>query len=201
MDLNKLDVYDINYYNDSSRAELRPMHNGFLHVLQGGKVDSAGTTVIGTYVDDSLVTAPSSHRVDAFFNDMQILELKYLGGFKIARRASRDGRIGYALNQKSTVAEMLTRFVLEDANWVRSPIGEEKSSLEDDGALPVISSDADGLPSIRNFQSLVGGLLWVTWCIRPDIAFAAHRATRQCHAPTLLHWRLAKRIAHYIIGT
>ncbi|OWZ24742.1 Yokozuna [Phytophthora megakarya] len=34
------------------------------------------------------------------------------------------------------------------------------------------------------FQSLVGSLLWLVRCARPDIAFAVHRVTRHAHAST-----------------
>ncbi|CAI5729482.1 unnamed protein product [Peronospora destructor] len=126
------------------------------------KVDSGGTTVIGTYVDDLLVTATSTGRVDAFFDDMQALELKDLGEAAkfLGMQVEPDGA-GYALNQESTIAEMLTRFRLENANAARSPIGDEEPSLEGAVALPVISSGKAGLPSIRDFQSLVGSLLWL----------------------------------------
>ena len=55
-----------------------------------------------------------------------------------------------------------------------------------------------GKTTIRSFQSIVGSLLWVARCTRPDIAFAVQRATRQTHVPHVRDWKLAKRIARYL---
>jgi hypothetical protein len=48
---------------------------------------------------------------------------------------------------------------------------------------------------------VVGALLWVARCTRPDIAFAVHRATRRTHQPTEGDWKLAKKILRYLAGT
>uniref|UniRef100_A0AAV1TTV9 Uncharacterized protein n=1 Tax=Peronospora matthiolae TaxID=2874970 RepID=A0AAV1TTV9_9STRA len=37
--------------------------------------------------------------------------------------------------------------------------------------------------------------------MRPDIALAVHKVTRQTHVPRALDWSLAKRIACYLKGT
>ena len=65
--------------------------------------------------------------------------------------------------------------------------------------LPVKSSG--NAPTIKSFHSLVGSLLWISRCTRPDISFAVHRATRRTHAPTLMDYKVAKRIARYLKGT
>uniref|UniRef100_A0AAV1T2Z2 Reverse transcriptase Ty1/copia-type domain-containing protein n=1 Tax=Peronospora matthiolae TaxID=2874970 RepID=A0AAV1T2Z2_9STRA len=56
-------------------------------------------------------------------------------------------------------------------------------------------------PTVRQFQSLVGSLLWVARCLRPDIVFAVHKFTRRAHAPRLAVWKLAKRITQYLKST
>ncbi|KAG2771133.1 hypothetical protein PC129_g7245 [Phytophthora cactorum] len=56
-------------------------------------------------------------------------------------------------------------------------------------------------PTITKFQSLVGRLLWVASCTRPDIAFAVHKPSRRTHCPTIADWKLAKRILRYLSGT
>ena len=56
----------------------------------------------------------------------------------------------------------------------------------------------EGQPSLKTFQSLVGSLLWIARCTRPDISFAVHRATRQTHKPTIRDYKAAKKIARYL---
>ncbi|KAI9921617.1 hypothetical protein PsorP6_002187 [Peronosclerospora sorghi] len=57
------------------------------------------------------------------------------------------------------------------------------------------------MKSVKNFQSLIGSLLWISRCSRPDIAYAVHRATRRTHAPTNFDWKTAKRILRFLKGT
>ena len=147
------------------------------------KVDNGGTTAIGTYVDDLLVTVTSTDRVNEFFAEMQVLELKDLwDAAKFLGMQVDPGGAGCMLHQASMIGDMITRFGLENAYAVRLLIGEEQPDLE--GEVPVTSGGGYGLPSIREFHSLVGSLLWVARCIRPDIGVAVHRATRKRHAPT-----------------
>lgn len=43
------------------------------------KEDIKGKTLVGIYVDDVLATGTSVQKVDEFFNDMKVVELKDLG--------------------------------------------------------------------------------------------------------------------------
>nr|CCA20622.1 Yokozuna putative [Albugo laibachii Nc14] len=134
-----------------------------------------GKTLVGIYGDDTLVTGTSARKVKKFFGDMKMVELKDPGVFKKF--------LGSA-----------------EAAPVRTPICREDS--EEEGALQPIGSKASPRgPTVQVFQSLVGSLLWIARCTRPDIAFAVHRATRRSHAPREGDWLLAKRIAKYLKGT
>lgn len=98
---------------------------------------------------------------------------------------------------------MLANFGLEKANPVRVPIGREVPATADlDKLLPHATKDTTSKePTVTRFQSLVGSLLWIARCARPDIMFAVHCATRRAHAPTMADWKLAKRISRYLSGT
>ncbi|KAE9028332.1 hypothetical protein PR002_g10426 [Phytophthora rubi] len=43
--------------------------------------------------------------------------------------------------------------------------------------------------------------MWVARCTRPDIAFAVHKTSRRTHDPTVVDWKLAKRVRGYLSGT
>ncbi|KAE9351299.1 hypothetical protein PF008_g5993 [Phytophthora fragariae] len=168
------------------------------------KTDEDGITVVGTYVDDLLVTATSNARVNAFFADMAVLELKDLGRVEmfLGMRIQYDDKRGYMVDQEHAIIEMLATHGLANANSVRLPIGtgESTSDLSDE-LLPVTAGVDPKIPTVKDFQSLVGSLLWIARGTRPDVMFAVHRATRRTHAPTLQDWKLAKRIARYLSGT
>ena len=55
-----------------------------------------------------------------------------------------------------------------------------------------------GVASVKAFQSLVGCLLWIARCIRPNICFAVHRANRQTHKPMIRDKKMAERVARYL---
>ncbi|KAE8991914.1 hypothetical protein PR002_g20704 [Phytophthora rubi] len=167
------------------------------------KRDAGGVTLVSVYVDDLLVTGTSNARVDAFFEDMAVLELKDLGvvskflgiGFEY------DKDKGWLLEQRQVILGMLDKFGLSEASAVRVPIGGEHENDVDGELLPNDGAGSPQRPTVQTFQSLVGSLLWVARCTRPDIAYAVHRVTRRTHEPRVSDWRLAKKIARYLKGT
>ena len=79
--------------------------------------------------------------------------------------------------------ELLVKQQLDKANSVKAPIGGEEASMEDEKTLlPLKGAGNPKHPTFKLFQSMVGGLLRIARCTRPDIAFAVHRATRRAHA-------------------
>ena len=76
---------------------------------------------------------------------------------------------------------MLESHGLKETNGVRAPISEEANEVENDPVLLTTVPKQRGKPTIRDFQSLVGSLLWISRCSRPDISFAVHKATRRTH--------------------
>ncbi|POM68328.1 Integrase catalytic core protein [Phytophthora palmivora] len=70
------------------------------------------------------------------------------------------------------------------------------------GNIPNAYVKADKEEDLRTYiKSLVGSLLWIARCTKPDIAFAVHKATRRTHAPTVADWKLVKRVLRYLAGT
>lgn len=55
--------------------------------------------------------------------------------------------------------------------------------------------------TVKKFQSLVGSLMWITRRTRQDVAFAVHKVSPRTHKPTVVDWKLAKRIARYLADT
>ncbi|KAE8985246.1 hypothetical protein PR001_g22945 [Phytophthora rubi] len=122
---------------------------GFCQCYTGGclyyKRDAGGVTLVGVYVDDLLVTGTSNARVDAFFEDMAVLELKDLGvvskflgiGFEY------DKDKGWLLEQRQVILGMLDKFGLSEASAVRVPIGGEHENDVDGELLP---NDGAGSP-------------------------------------------------------
>uniref|UniRef100_A0AAV1VDP0 Reverse transcriptase Ty1/copia-type domain-containing protein n=1 Tax=Peronospora matthiolae TaxID=2874970 RepID=A0AAV1VDP0_9STRA len=111
-----------------------------------------------------------------------------------------DDDNGRKLNQEPLIDEMLERFGLVESAAVRVPIGGD-DGVEEGALLPSNGKGSPKRPNVQTFQSIVGSLLWLSRCTRPEISFAVHRVTRRSHAPSEGDWRLAKKIAKYLKGT
>ena len=99
------------------------------------------------------------------------------------------------------IKELLRVHGISDANSTKTSIGDDYYEVATVDVALLESTNTGGGATINSFQSLIGSLLWVARCSRPDIAFAVHKATRQTHAPRVLDWKLAKRVARYLKGT
>ncbi len=58
-----------------------------------------------------------------------------------------------------------------------------------------------GEPTENPYSALVGSLLWLTVCTRPDLAYAVGVLTRHMSAPTEAAWQAALGVVRYLIGT
>ncbi|KAG6613467.1 Integrase catalytic core protein [Phytophthora cinnamomi] len=159
--------------------------------------------VVGVYVDDLLVTGTEQAAVDAFFGELDTLSIKDLGRAHkfLGMRVVYDDTDGYYLDQEVMITTLLKEHGMEHAHGVRTSIGDDsnKCARKDAGLLK--ANEYNGAVTISDFQSLVGSLLWLARCTRPDIAFAVHKVTRRTHSPTMDDWKLAKRILRYLAGT
>ena len=105
------------------------------------------------------------------------------------------------MDQEEAISELLREHGITDANLTVAPIGANCYEVQPIDSLQIKATSTNEAPTIRDFQSLVGSLLWVARCTKPDIALTVHKTTRQTHQPRLHDWNLAKRVARYLKGT
>ena len=53
----------------------------------------------------------------------------------------------------------------------------------------------------KQYQSLVGSLMYLSVCTRPDLAYAVSTLARFSNKPNRSHWTAAKRVLRYLRGT
>lgn len=107
-----------------------------------------------------------------------------------------EGRcVKIVLSQHNAINGMVERFKLN--------AGEEK--LKATSEVPMVSKSvtvhAIGSPVLPNntlYASLVGSLIYLSTCTRPDIAFAVSQLSRFTAAPTQAHWNAALRVLVYL---
>lgn len=143
------------------------------------------------YVDDGLIVAESKALALELVNYLkEYLTVKTMDcnsylGIEIIRN---DGSI--FATQRQYVKKTLEKFGMSDCKPACTP--------EEVG--PVDFKESPRLTDNFPFKELVGCLLYMVTCTRPDIAHAVSIASRTSE-PTEAHWACLKRILRYLKGT
>lgn len=157
----------------------------------------SGRCHIIVYVDDILIFGNSNTEIANIKAELQSMfpakdqgEAKNILGFEIER--NRNNRTLY-IRQKSLIARYLTELNLEMFVKVATPLPANYFPKENVAKASV----AD----VRLYQGMIGRLLYLSRCTRPDIAAAVNRMSRVSANPSENHLHMVKRIFQYIHGT
>ena len=105
-----------------------------------------------------------------------------------------EGRcVDILLHQCSAIRHMVERYKLQDLHVSLTPMpkGFEAGPLE-------------GSPSLKpgnSYSSIVGTLLYISTCTRPDVAFAVNYLCRYVSKPSQAHLNAAHRVVSYLNHT
>jgi hypothetical protein len=118
--------------------------------------------------------------------DMGAVSL-FLGLDVIRDRAARKLWLG----QPRYVVSMLNQFGMLDCKPRVAPLD---TGLQ-------LSTDGEPLGAGTPYNALVGSLLYLAMCTRPDIAHAVGMLSRFVSDPRTVHWQAAKSVLRYLSGT
>ena len=149
------------------------------------------------YVDDILTAADTQTTVDdvkarllqAFrARDLGDAQL-FLGMTVVSDRAKRT----IHLSQERMTTNLIDQYNLGDGKTRRVPLSP---------SIKLNSTDGEKLDtSVHAYGSLVGSLLYLSVCTRPDIAHAVGALSRYIAQPCTVHWEAAKGVLRYLAGT
>jgi len=114
--------------------------------------------------------------------------------FFLGLHVDRDEEAGtMVVSQRSFILTLLERHGMEDAKPAPLPlaVGVELRKAGEELA-PT---------GVLEYQTMIGGLLYLSANTRPDIAYAVGRLARYASAPTTTHVTLTKGIMRYLRGT
>jgi hypothetical protein len=100
------------------------------------------------------------------------------------------------LHQATMAASILSQFGMDDAKLNSTPM-QPSVKLQ-------IGRDSDSsqpLPANYPYAELVGSLLYLSCCTRPDISYAVGSLARYMAKPSIEHWQAAKALLRYLRGT
>jgi transposase InsO family protein len=160
--------------------------------LKGGKLIGALTT----HVDDlAIVGEPSfvGSLISSLGQRFKIgadEDLHHFLSLKITRNV--DDRTVF-INQSHYIDEIGERFLHGDYLNVATPSDVNFKTLR-----KRLSSDP---ASSGPYNQLIGSLLWVSQCSRPDVAFVVNKLSQYLRDPSEAHWQAARRVLNYLLST
>lgn len=122
------------------------------------------------------------------FNISDMGEPKFFLGIRITKVSG-----GYAWSQDAYVERLLHDAGMQDCNPRKTPSTARLYRHEE--------AEAMNTKQQKGYRRLVGGLLYLNTCTRPDISVATNQLTRHFSEPQRHHMKAAKHLLAYVAGT
>ena len=161
-----------------------------------------GFVYVCLYVDDMIIAAKTSEEIHdvkkSLKNAFKMKELgpvKFILGMEIDHNTTAGTLM---IKQTRYIDDVVKRFGQENAKAVDNPCA---------AGLRLSKSQSPGTDSERTvmrlkpYRSLIGCLLYITTCTRPDIAFVVTQLSRFLENPGQQHWNAAVRVLRYLKST
>uniref|UniRef100_A0AAV1VKM4 Integrase catalytic domain-containing protein n=1 Tax=Peronospora matthiolae TaxID=2874970 RepID=A0AAV1VKM4_9STRA len=153
-------------------------------------------SIIVIYVDDLMIFCKTKEHIASIKNSLMedfsikdLGDLKYCLGIEIHRK--RDGTI--KMNQKSYIKRLSEKFGVENCKDVHTPADSNSKLIK-------MGQEEAFVPKYP-YRELVGALMYIATCTRPDIAHAVGEVAKFCELYDKSHWTAAKRILKYLKTT
>uniref|UniRef100_A0AAV1V3K5 Integrase catalytic domain-containing protein n=1 Tax=Peronospora matthiolae TaxID=2874970 RepID=A0AAV1V3K5_9STRA len=149
------------------------------------------------HVDDLMLFARTQEHIDDIkralkteFSIKELGELKYCLGIELTRdRKSKSIR----MNQRAYIKRLTEKFGVDQCKDVHTPSNESEK-------LTKLGDDDEFVPKWP-YRELVGALMYVATCTRPDIMHAVGEVAKYCERHGKSHWIAAKRVLKYLKTT
>jgi hypothetical protein len=167
---------------------IKRSRNGFIYVC--------------LYVDDMIIAAKTSEEIrdvkDALKNAFKMKELgpaKFILGMEIDHNTTAGALM---IKHPRYIDDVVERFGQANTKPVDNPCaaGLKLSKSQSPGT----KAERDAMRS-KPYRSLIGCLLYITTCTRPDIAFVVTQLSLFLENPGKQHWNAAVRVLRYLKST
>ncbi|KAH9117554.1 hypothetical protein LEN26_012596 [Aphanomyces euteiches] len=135
--------------------------------------------MVATYVDDFLVFARTTAKANSILDELETKmklkrqgEMSFFLGITI-EYDQNDGKI--TLTQEAYARKILAPFGMTTCHGYTTPEVDDREDLWHDSSQP--STDQE------TYRSMVGSLMYLMTCTRPDISHAVQRLSRHLHDP------------------
>ena len=117
----------------------------------------------------------------------------FLLGVEIRRKL--DG--GYFMVQEKYAAEVVSRYGMAAVETISTPF--EPGSNFGAKEVPVVEGVDPEMVDIP-YRSLIGSLVYLAVCTRPDLSMDVSALSRYIQNPQMVHWEAVKRVLRYVKG-
>ncbi|GLI60516.1 hypothetical protein VaNZ11_002522 [Volvox africanus] len=161
-------------------------------------LDGQICTYLLVYVDDVLIASHDEQTVLEVKEEIkQLYECRDMGEAEVflglVIKRDRETRT-LTVSQEHMIHELIERYGMVNADPRSIPMSP--------GMILMRAADGEVLDRSRYpYIELVGSLMYITNCTRPDIAQAVGVLTRHMSAPTEQHWRAAKAVVRFSLAT
>ena len=152
---------------------------------------------IGVYVDDIVLAGRDEARIQEvkqmLARKFDIKDLGRLTHFLGMSVVQDQGALTTWIGQPAYTKKLLGKQKMGDCKPVGTPVSP--------GSHLVKATDDEDAVEQQLYQSLVGSLMYLSVCTRPDLAYAVGILARFSSKPNRSHWTAAKRVLRYLKGT
>jgi hypothetical protein len=159
--------------------------------------------LVSVYVDDLLVAAKDLERVGQIkralmerFEMTDFGEAETILGIAIKRNRERGTLV---LDQSEYIQSLLVKFRQTNSQYSSTPLDRAAAPLSK-AHCPVSETERAAMAD-KPFREVVGSLMHLMVCTRPDIANAVSTLSRFLQDPGAYHWDAAIRVLQYLHKT
>ena len=170
-----------------------------LYIKNIGKDNAMFVTV---WVDDTIIASRNEsdvmalkERLKANFKMSDLGPINFCLGIEVTRTPTT-----IAITQRKFVGEILERFGMSDCKAVTTPMVPHSTMSKLQPTQNPVIDDGEPFDPTR-YRELVGCLMYLVTCTRPDIAASVGQLARYMSAPSKHHWVAAKHVLRYLKGT
>ena len=154
------------------------------------KDDEHGYVIVCLYVDDMLIVGSDDKMITSTKNMLNSrFDMKDMGladvilGIKIKRTSD-----GLVLSQSHYVDNILGKFDKDNSGIARTPV---------DVTLHFSKNKGESVAQVE-YSRVIGSLMYLMSCTRPDIAYAVNKLSRNTSNPGAMHWQGIMRVLKYL---
>jgi hypothetical protein len=149
------------------------------------------------YVDDLLIAAHDPQLISHIKKKLTaVFDARDMGAAKayLGMRIERDRGSGQIkLSQTAMTLDLVQKYGMEESKIKTTPLSLNIKLTAEEGE-PL---DTEKHP----YSQLVGSMMYLSVCTRPDISYTVGALARYMAKPTMVHWQAAKGVLRYLSGT